>query len=292
MNRIIVFLSAALLAAPPVAAQADSAAWGAVGRILQSPPANAAGYVRYNFPRRDITLRMGDLTVAPAMALGSWAGFAGSPNAALAMGDLVLLAGELPVVLRTLDQGGVGVIAIHNHLAGETPALTYLHFHAEGNAQEIARTLNRALAQTAIPRPVASSPPPPLAVDTALVFNTLGIRGRATGSVAQVGPILVPGPVTMGKNTLVPGQAYPSPVNIQQVSTDRMVTTGDFAVLESRVQPLLHALISHGISPTALHSHLVGESPRIYYIHFWGDGKPAEILAGLKAALTPSPSAP
>jgi hypothetical protein len=75
-------------------------------------------------------------------------------------------------------------------------------------------------------------------------------------------------------------------VNIQQVAPDRVVTTGDFAVLEDRVQPLMHALASHGITPTAVHSHLIGETPRIYYIHFWGDGKPAEILAGLKAALS------
>lgn len=280
---------ALVILATPAQAQTDSAAWNAVGKTLQSPPTAAAGYVRYNFPRRDITLKIGDVTVAPAMALGSWAGFAGRPDAAEVMGDLVLLGGEVPATLKALDQGGFAVTAIHNHLAGESPTITYVHFHRMGRALDLAQSLDLVLKQTATPRPVTAAAPPPPGIDTAMVFGTLGIHGRVAGSVAQLGPILVPGAVSAGGHALVPAQAYPSPVNIQQVTPDRFVTTGDFAVLEDRVQPLIHALTSHGITPTAVHSHLIGEIPRIYYIHFWGDGKPAEILAGLKAALTPSP---
>jgi hypothetical protein len=282
-------VTALALLAVPAHAQPDSAAWNAVGRTLQSPPTAAAGYVRYNFPRRDITLTIGDVTVAPGLALGSWAGFAGSPQASTVMGDLVLLGAEVPAVLRELDRSGLEVTAIHNHLAGESPALTYLHFHGEGNASDLAAKVDQVLRQTATPRPVTSPAPAPLTADTALVFSALGIRGRSGGAIVQLSPVLVSGTVTMGTHTLVPAQAYPSPVNIQQVSADRIVTTGDFAVLENRVQPLIHALASHGITPTAVHSHLIGDTPRIYYIHFWGDGKPAEILAGLKAALTPTP---
>jgi hypothetical protein len=274
-----------LLFPAAAAAQADSAAWNAVGRTLQSPPAVAPGYIRYNFPRSDITLKVGDLTVAPALALGTWAGFAGRSDSATVMGDLVLLAGELPATLRALDRGGFAVTAIHNHLAGESPVLTYVHYHGEGRASELAQALDQVLQQTATPRPVTVRPATPVTIDTGMVFGTLGIRGRASGPVAQLGPVLIRGPVTMGGHLLVPALAYPSPINLQQVTPVRLLATGDFAVAEASVQPLLHALISHGITPTAMHSHLVGETPRIYYIHFWGDGKPTEILAGLKAAL-------
>jgi hypothetical protein len=284
-RRLLASLLLPALAPAGAWPQADSAAWSAVGRILQSPPATAAGYVRYNFPRRDITLRVADVAVAPALALGSWAGFAGSPDSATAMGDLVLLAREVPAVLRGLDQAGFAVTAIHNHLAGESPAITYVHFHARGRAVDLAAALDGVLRRTATPRPVTAGPAPSLTMDTAMVYAGLGLRGRASGAVAQFGPILVRGPVLMDRRTLVPAQAYPSPINIQQVSPDRLVATGDFAVREAGVQPLLQALIAHGITPTAMHSHLVGETPRIYYIHFWGDGRPAEILAGLRAAL-------
>src|ERR1043166_7563001 len=102
----------------PAAAQADTATWNAVGRVLQSQPAAAAGYVRYNFPRRDIALKVGDVAVSPALALGAWAGFAGSADSAVTMGDLVVLPAELGAVLRELEAAGLGVTAIHNHLSG------------------------------------------------------------------------------------------------------------------------------------------------------------------------------
>ena len=266
--------------------QASGAVWDSVGRILQAPPTPAAGYTRYNFPRRDIALRMGDVEVAPGLALGSWAGLAGNPDSAIAMGDLVLLPGELARVLRELDAAGLEVTAIHNHLAGEQPALSYLHFHGEGTAFSLAAAIDRALRLTATPRPASASGSAPVSIDTAMVFRVLGIRGRASGAVAQLSPVLVPGAVTAHGRTLVPALAYGSPLNLQQVAADRMVAAGDFAVLESGLAPLVHALISHGITATAMHSHLIGESPRLYYVHFWADGKPEAVLEGLKAALT------
>src|ERR1043166_915020 len=275
-----------LLAAPlRAAAQADTATWNAVGRVLRSPPAPAAGYVRYNFPRRDIALTMGDVAVAPALALGAWAGFAGSADSAVTMGDLVVLPAELGAVLRELEAAGLGVTAIHNHLSGETPQITYVHFHGEGPAQGLARAVDRVLAKTATPRPVAAAPSAPVTIDTATVFRTLGMRGRASGAVVQLGAVLVPGTVTMHGRTLVPAMAYGTPINLQAVGPDRMVGAGDFEVLEDRVAPLIAALATHGITATAMHTHLVGESPKVYFIHFWADGKPDEILAGLRAAL-------
>ena len=263
----------------------QGALWDSVAVILRAPASAAAGYTRYNFPRRDIALKVGDVAVAPGLALGSWAGFAGSADSAVAMGDLVLLPGELSAALRELDQAGLEVTAIHNHLAGEVPALSYVHFHGEGKVLSLAAAVDRALLRTATPRPVTAAAAAPVSIDTAAVFRVLGIRGRASGAVAQLSPVLVPGAVTAHGHTLVPALAYGSPINLQLVSADRMVAAGDFAVLEARVTPLLHALTSHGITATAMHSHLVGESPRVYYIHFWADGKPSEVLEGLGAAL-------
>lgn len=272
----------------PLSLSGQAAVWDSAGHILQAPPVAAAGYTRYNFPRRDITLRVGDVEVAPALALGSWAGLTGTADSAVAMGDLVLLPGELAGVLRELDRAGLEVTAIHNHLAGEQPALSYVHFHGEGTALSLAAAIDRALKLTATPRPVAAAPAAaaaPLGIDTAVVFRALGIRGRASGAVAQLAPVLVPGVVTLHGRTLVPALAYGSPINLQLVSPDRMVGAGDFAVLEGSVAPLIHTLSAHGIAATAMHSHLIGEMPRVYYVHFWADGKPDAVLEGLRAAL-------
>jgi len=263
----------------------QGAAWDSVARILQTPLSATGGYYRYNLPRRDVTLRIGDVTVSPSLALGGWAGFSGEADDATAMGDLVLLASEVKPVLAELAHQRLDVTAVHNHLAGEEPQLTYVHFHGQGRAAELATRLDRVLAHTATPRPVAAQPAAPPTIDTALVFRTLGHSGTARGNVAQVGFVLVSGAVTLHGRTVVPAMAYGSPVNVQMVDGTRAVATGDFAVEGGKVSAMLAALAAHGIAATAVHTHLIDESPRLYYMHFWADGPVAEVLAGLRAAL-------
>src|SRR5205823_3273136 len=222
--KTTLFLGVVTAGARPVLAQQPStAAWDSVGRILGTTPASAAGYIRYNLPRRDLTVRIGDVTVAPALALGAWAGFSGEPNDATMMGDLVLTAAELGPVLAELAHQRIGVTAIHNHIVGEQPEIIYVHILGQGNALDLATRLDRALTKTGTPRPVAAAPPVPLMIDTAVVFQALGRRGTARGNVAQMSFILVSGTVTMGGRTMTPALAYGSPVNIQMVTPSRAV---------------------------------------------------------------------
>ena len=283
--RLVLFLACVALSATAQGQGGQDAAWDSVGRILKTPPVLTGGYHRYNFPRRDLTLRIGDITVSPALALGAWAGFSGDPTDATVMGDLVLISGELKPVLAELARQRIGVTAVHNHLVGEEPRITYVHFHGQGAALDLATRFDRVLALTGAPRPVSASAPQPVTIDTALVFSTLGLSGRAQGAVAQVSTVLVPGPVTMDGRPVTPGLGYGTPINIQVVGPQRAVATGDFAVLGSKVAPVFEALTTHGITATAVHSHLVNEEPKIYYMHFWADGPLPGVLAGLRAAL-------
>src|SRR2546426_7962349 len=282
---LVTLLVAGSLPAVGVGQAPLGAPWDSVGRILQTSGSATGGYYRYSWPRRDVTLRIGDVTVSPALALGAWAGFSGDAADATMMGDLVLTSGEVKPVLAELTRQQIAVTAIHNHLVGEEPEITYVHFHAEGNALELAGRLNRVLALTGIPRPVAAAPPQPVTIDTALVFNTLGLRGRAQGAVAQISVVLVPGTVTMHGRTVTPALGYGTPINIQVVGPDRAVATGDFTVLAAKVAPVFEALTVHGITATALHSHLVGVEQKLYYMHFWADGSLTDVLRGLLTAL-------
>ncbi len=277
-----------VLLSMPAAVQAQSPSaspWQTVGQVLQTSDVFAGGYHRYNLPRRDLTLHVGDVTVAPALALGAWAGFSGDPDDATMMGDLVVTSSELKPVLAALDRQHLGLTAVHNHLAGESPPLTYIHFHGEGPAVDLARRLDSVVALTGTPRPVAAGSPVPLGIDTALIFRTLGASGRAQGNVAQLSFILVPGSVSLHHRTVTPALGYGSPINIQMVTSNRAVATGDFAVLGSRVGPMVSALTVHGIVVTAVHSHLIDDDPHLYYIHYWADGTLPDVLAGLKSAL-------
>ena len=281
-TALLVVLTSAIAHAqtPP-----PGAAWDSVAQILKTPASATGGYYRYGLPRRDVTLKIGDVTVSPALALGGWAGFSGEPSDATVMGDLVLLAAEVKPVLAELARQRLDVTAVHNHLVGEEPQLTYVHFHGQGRATDVATRLDRVLARTATPRPVVAQPAAPPTIDTALVFHTLGKSGTARGNVAQVGFVLVPGAVTLHGRALVPAMAYGSPVNVQMVDGTRAVATGDFAVEADKVSAMLAALAAHGIAATAVHMHLIGESPHLYYMHFWADGPLADVLAGLRAAL-------
>ena len=266
------------------AGQSPATAWDSVATILQTPTAPTGGYQRYNFPRRDITLRVRDVTVAPALALGGWLGFANAPAESMVMGDLVLLGDELGPALAELNTQGIAVSAIHNHIVGD-PQVAYVHVHAAGNAVELARKFDRVFARTRTPRPVVAVAAPPVTIDSALVFRTLGLAGRASGAVAQMSIVLPTVPVMMGGMPVLGALGYSTPINVQMIDAGRYVATGDFSVLESRVQPVISALARSGITATAVHSHLIGESPRAYYVHFWADGAPPPVLTGLQTPL-------
>jgi hypothetical protein len=277
--------SLALLCAPLPARAQLPAVWDSVGRVLQASPTAVGGYVRFNFPRRDLTLRVGDVAVSSRLALGAWAGFAGTAQRAVVMGDLVVTAAELLPVEAAIDSQHLAITGVHNHLLGESPRITYVHFHGEGSALDLARRLDRVLARTATPRGMAAPASAPVTIDTALVFGSLGARGPASGNVAQVSLVLVTAPVTLHGQTLPALLAASSPINVQAVSTDRFVATGDFAVTGDRLAPLTGALTAAGITITSVHNHLVGEAPPLYFVHFWADGHALEVLAALAAAI-------
>jgi hypothetical protein len=272
------------LGAAPGAARAQTA-WDSVATILKTPAVDATGYTRFNLPRADLMVRVGDVTVATPLAAGAWVGFAGTPEDAMMMGDLVLVAAEVRPVESQLVRDGIEIMAVHNHLIGESPTLTYVHLHAHGAAVTIATKLARAVALTATPLPVAAGPPPPLTIDTLRVSRAMRVRGRARGAVMQFSAVKVTDSVTLDGHALVPALAYATPINIQQVSPSRFLAAGDFALTAGGVQPVLQTLVREGFTITAVHSHLVGESPTITYIHFWADGTPESVFNALRSAM-------
>jgi len=288
MYRKMTFLTTVLAGFGFTAAVAQSPtdpAWQDVAKVLQATAIDGGGYVRFNFPRSDVRLTVGDVAVAPAMLSTAWVGFAGTAAAATVMGDLIILSTELPAVTKALAAANIDIMAIHNHIGNETPRLNYIHIHAMGAAADLARRLDGVLQMTAIARPVAAAVSAPVTIDTAQVFDALGKRGKASGAVASLGFMLVNEPVTVNGMTVMPALGYGTPIVIQQVSPTRAVATGDFSVTAPHVKPIIAALAANGITATALHIHMVGAQPEVYYLHFWGDAPLPTLLKGLRAAL-------
>ncbi|MBI4501393.1 MAG: DUF1259 domain-containing protein [Gemmatimonadetes bacterium] len=179
--------------------------WDSVASILKTNGAFSGGYYRYGFPRTDLSVRIGTAVVAPGLALGTWAGFFGDRANATMIGDLVLTAAELSPVEGELARNGIGITAIHNHLAGESPQLTYVHYLAEGEALDLARRLSAVLERTATPRPVRPALPPPVTIDTSAIFRGLGASGKAQGNLVMVTVLLVRDTVRWPGRTMPPG---------------------------------------------------------------------------------------
>lgn len=258
--------------------------WLVVGRTLRTENVSTTPYHRYNLPRSDLSLRVGDVD-ASAVALGAWVGFSGEPADATMMGDLIVTSTELGPVLAELARQGIDVTAIHNHLAGEAAQVLYVHLHGQGNAQDLAARVDQAVALTGTPHPAAAPRPQPVQIDTAQVYRVLGRSGSASGTIARVSFQLIDGAVTMNGRTVDPALGYGTPIAIQMVGDDRAVATGDFAIRGRAVTPVLRALAAGGITATAVHTHLIDESPSVRYIHFWADGPLADVLRGLRSAV-------
>ena len=201
MNSAVAFLQRSLLVCCAASMLAGSAAaqakrtrrspepdWSVVENALgRKGTPSPGGVVRFSFPRSDLNVVLHGVTLKPALALGSWVAFKRIADHAMVMGDLVLLEGEVTTVMASLQQNGVDQTALHNHLLGESPRVMYMHIHAIGNAERIAKAVRTALEFTNTPlgAPVSASPtlavpatPIAVAFDTATVATTLGVTGK------------------------------------------------------------------------------------------------------------------
>jgi hypothetical protein len=254
----------------------------AIGRSGQ---AMDGGVYRVAFPRSDLSVSANGVKLLPGFALGGYASFVPSPGGALAVGDLVLLDSEVKPVMDSLLKSGFEITALHNHLRYEQPHVMYMHFMATGDAVTIATSLRTALALSKTPLgPMSKSAPQTLDFQSA-IESGLGRPGKINGKVLSIG---VPRakPVEMGGVTVPPAAGVATALNFEDAGGGNVATTGDFVLIGSEVAAVQQALLSHGIEVTALHSHMIDDSPHLYYMHFWAVGPPAAIAAGLKDALS------
>ena len=293
MKRASLPMGLAILLSLSTAAGAQSppGGWETVDKIFGRPGKDQPGDVhRFSWPRTDLHVRIGDVPVEPALGLGSWAAFkkTGTGQDAMAMGDLVLLGPEVAPVVGALEDGGFEVLAIHNHLLEETPRVMYVHFHGRGDTVAIAKTLKAALDRTKTPlgASAGNAAAGPTAQQEKIfqqIQDILGRKGSMAGVVLQFGVPRADAIQDSGME-VPPSMGMATAINFE-TAEGRVATTGDFVLIADEVNPVIRELRAHGIDATALHSHMLRETPRLFFLHFWGVGPPEKIAAGLKAAL-------
>ena len=74
-------------------------------------------------------------------------------------------------------------------------------------------------------------------------------------------------------------------INFQPLGEGKAAITGDFVLLGSEVAPVMKTLRQHDIEVTALHSHMIDDSPHLFFMHFWAHDDVQKLAQGLRAAL-------
>jgi Domain of Unknown Function (DUF1259) len=290
MSSITRLLSLVLAAGLSTSALAVEGDWSQVAQALGKSGSELPGGVyRVGLPRSDLKVMLDGVEVKPALALGSWLAFQKIGDQAMVMGDLVLTAEEVSPVMNKLVEGGIDITALHNHLLRSSPATLYMHVRGHGDPVKLATTLHTALAESKTPFQGAAygSAQPAAALidlDTAAIDKALGVKGVINGGVYQFSipraeAITDDGiaiPVSMGSAIAI---------NFQPTGGGKVAVTGDFVLAAKEVNPVLKELLGHGIEVTALHSHMLDEQPRLFFMHFWANDDAQKMAKGLRAAL-------
>jgi len=206
----------------------------------------------------------------------------------MVMGDLVLLETEINPVMAKMIENGLDVTAVHNHLLRANPATFYMHVGGHGDPVKLATAIHEALSasKTPLEPPAAPAQPPPIDLDTTQLDQIIGANGQANGGVYQFG---VPrrDPITMDGMPIAPAlpMGLATGIGFQPTGGGKAAITGDFVMVSSEVNPVIKTLRANGIEVTALHSHMLDEQPRLFFMHFWANDDAIKLAKGLRGAL-------
>ncbi len=286
--RSVTVLAICAIAMAASAAHAQEIDWKKVDEAMGRSATVASDVHRYGFPRSDLQVKVDDVAIKPGLALGGWTAFKPMHDGAMVMGDLVVLGNEINPVISKLQAGGLEVTAIHNHLLRAEPMTFYLHVGGHGDPVKMATTIHDALATTKTPMtaPPAAGTPPAVDLDTAQLDQIIGVKGNNNGGIYG---FAVPrrDPIKEEGMEIAPAgpMGVATGINFQPSGGGKAAITGDFVMIGEEVNPVIMALRSNGIEVTALHSHMIGEQPRLFFMHFWANDDAVKLAKGLRAAL-------
>jgi hypothetical protein len=168
-----------------------------------------------------------------------------------------------------------------------SPATFYMHIHGNGDPVAMAMAIRIALAESATPFGAPATPPAQTAqieLDTDKLDEVIGVKGKINGGVYQFS---VPrkDEITENGMPVPPAMGTAIVINFQPTGGGKAAIAGDFVLTADEVAPLIRALRDNGIEVTAIHSHMLDEQPRLFFVHFWANDDAVKLAKGLQAAL-------
>ncbi len=262
----------------------------ALDRILGMKGKSNNGEYKITIPQNDLSVMVDEFKIIPAMGLGTWVAFTPAKDGAMIMGDIILTETDLKPVQQEVIKQGLTITAIHNHFVRNHPNVMYMHIGGSGSVEMMAQKAKAVLEKIKEVRGgdplkgTASSEAVTNSLDTKRLDEILGYKaemskgvykytiGRPDVKLTEHG---VPVTNFLGFNTWAAFQGTP----------DKAAVAGDFTMLEDEVAPVIKALVENGIEVVAVHTHMVHEKPRIFFLHYWGIGNAEQLAKGLRAAL-------
>jgi hypothetical protein len=248
-------------------------------------------------PRTDRQIQVDGWTMPPFMGLTSWAAFTlGAGTRAMVMGDMVLFQDEVNPAMSAAFGAGLAVTALHNHFFYDEPKVYFMHIGGEGDVEKLATGVRSVFAKvgeirSANPLPPARFQGPAIPEKSAIsaepLENILGVKGQASNGMFKA---------AWGRTAQMHGMEIGSEMGVNTWAAfagadDNAVMDGDFAMLESELQPVLRSMRKEGINIVSIHSHMAGETPRVLFLHYWGRGKAPDLAQALRRTLDAQRSA-
>ncbi len=271
--------------AAPLSAQDMPADYQQVLATLGRQGDFKANVLKVNVPRNDLSVTVAGVKTPTPFGFGGWVAFTKGANAEdVMMGDLVLTQDEVNPVMSALLDHGIDVTALHNHFFWDEPRMFYMHVHGHGAAADLAARLKPALDMIGKGAAPAAPATASSALDTAKIAQIVGRPGDQMGSVYKI---------TVGRDDLSikeMGATINARMGLNTwaafVGTnENAAIAGDVAMLAGEVTPVLKSLRRSGMSVVAIHHHMTGTEPAIYFLHYWGTGSAETLAAGFKAVL-------
>lgn len=275
---------------PLLSAEEMAAVEGALGK-KGTLVADQAVYT-VALPRNDLKVTVKGEPVPIPFGFGGWVSFKKTRDGknTVLMSDTVLLQEEVNGVISAAQANGIEVTALHNHFFYEEPRIFYMHVHAMGDVPSLAQGFAATLRATRV-FPANQPPAGPPPARTGKEIFDLPVLDRITGQTGVVnGPTYK---YTVGRadlTVLAMGAEITAAIGLNSWasfagSMERAHVAGDIAMLEPEVNPVIAALRKHRLEVVALHHHMIGEDPRMIFLHYLGTGPAPELAAGFRAAL-------